>query len=90
MKIVSKMLLLTLVAACTPASDTAPSETSDQTDWAPQIREANEVLLNQGDLERILMLSQLNQAYSTLAVVAFAEGIQETIRVVPRLRLHCR
>lgn len=32
-----------------------------------------------GDLERILMLNQLNQAYSTLAVLAFAEGIHPLV-----------
>lgn len=32
-----------------------------------------------GDLERILMLNQLNESYSTLAVLAFAEGVHPLV-----------
>ena len=32
-----------------------------------------------GDLERILMLNQLNEAYSTLAVLAFADGVHPLV-----------
>jgi predicted ester cyclase len=53
MRTQSTTLMLLLVAACAPASDTGPPEALSQPDWAPQIREANEALLNQGDLDRI-------------------------------------
>ena len=38
-------LALLILAACTP--------TLEAPDWAAQVREANEVLLNQGDLDRV-------------------------------------
>lgn len=46
-------LPLVLLAACGPAADTAPMGTASATDWEPRIREANEVLLNDGELRRI-------------------------------------
>jgi predicted ester cyclase len=53
MRLLAKILMLAAVGACAPASDTPQPEASNQPDWAPRIREANEALLNQGDLERI-------------------------------------
>ncbi len=53
MRSLTSLTLLVDLAACGRAADTAPVDAASSMDWGPRIREANEVLLNQGDLERI-------------------------------------
>ncbi len=40
-----------------------------------------------GDLDRIMMLGELNQAYSTLAVLAFAQGVHPFVAYVELCRI---
>ena len=78
MKCLTAVLLsLSVLSSCAPAPDA--------TDWETQIREANEVLLNQGDLDRVsefflptyLNHSAAGENTGSDLIVGFVRGLRE-------------